>query len=171
MRADLTICRYADYAELSAYMDGSAAVIGELMLPILEPHDPAALDGARDLGLAFQLTNFLRDVGDDLDRGRVYFPQDELAAFGVDIERRSVDERWREFCRFQMARMHELYASADRGIALLPPASAGAIRTARLLYAEILDRIVDNDFDTFTRRARVPLARKLSVAARNLVLR
>lgn len=169
MRADLTVSRYATYPDLVTYMDGSAAVIGELMLPILDPANPdAARAGARDLGIAFQLTNFLRDVGEDLDRGRVYFPQDELARFGVDgdLAGRIVDDAWREFCRFQIARMGELYLSADRGIALLPPASQPAIRTARLLYSEILDHIVANDFDTFTRRARVPLARKLFVAGR-----
>lgn len=170
MRADLTVTRYRDYEELSGYMDGSAAVIGELMLPILEPVDPAAAwDGARDLGIAFQLTNFLRDVGEDLDRGRIYFPQDELEASGVDpdLRDRRVDAAWRRFCRLQMERMHDLYRSADEAITLLPPRSAGAIRTARVLYAEILDQIETNGFDVFTQRARVPLRRKLTVAARH----
>ncbi len=169
MRADLTVTRYRTYDELLGYMDGSAAVIGELMLPILEPADAAgARPGARDLGLAFQLTNFLRDVGEDLDRGRVYFPVEDLCAFGVDpdLRLRRVDERWRAFCRFQIERMQQLYASADAAIDLLPRGSRPAIRTARLLYGEILERVVANDFDVFTRRARVPLARKLAVAAR-----
>ncbi|MEZ5406540.1 MAG: phytoene/squalene synthase family protein [Acidimicrobiales bacterium] len=170
MRTDLTVSRYRDYDELSGYMDGSAAVIGELMLPILEPVDPAAaFGGARDLGVAFQLTNFLRDVGEDLDRGRIYFPRDELIEFGVDpdLSTRRVDDAWRAFCRFQIERMQALYRSADEAIALLPPRSAGAIRTARVLYAEILDRVAANDFDVFTQRARVPLPRKLAVAARH----
>ena len=75
---------YATWDDLLVYMDGSAAVIGEMMLPILEPHAPEALAPARDLGLAFQLTNFLRDVGEDLDRGRVYLPQEDLDRFGAD---------------------------------------------------------------------------------------
>ncbi|MGD9755564.1 MAG: phytoene/squalene synthase family protein [Acidimicrobiia bacterium] len=169
MRADLTVTRYRTYDELCGYMDGSAAVIGELMLPILEPADlAAATGGARDLGIAFQLTNFLRDVGEDLDRGRIYFPQDELVAFGVDPElaERRVDDAWRAFCRFQIQRMADLYASADRAIELLPPSSAGSIRTARVLYSEILERIEANDYDVFSARARVPLARKLYVAGR-----
>lgn len=169
MRTDLTVTRYRDYDELSLYMDGSAAVIGEMMLPILEPVDPgAALAGARDLGVAFQLTNFLRDVGEDLDRGRIYFPRDELIASGVDpdLSARRVDGAWRAFCRLQIERMDALYRSADEAIALLPPRSAGAIRTARVLYSQILDRVAANDFDVFTRRARVPLPRKLAVAAR-----
>lgn len=170
MRTDLTVKRYRDYDELGVYMDGSAAVIGELMLPILEPIDPAAaLGGARDLGVAFQLTNFLRDVGEDLDRGRIYFPQAELMAHGVDpdLSLRRVDDAWRAFCWFQIERMQALYRTADEAIALLPPRSARAIRTARVLYSEILDRVVANDFDVFAQRARVPLPRKLAVAARH----
>ena len=68
----------------SVYTDGSAAVIGEMMLPILEPSSPAAMSHARDLGTAFQLTNFLRDVAEDLDRGRLYLPLEDLARFGAD---------------------------------------------------------------------------------------
>jgi phytoene synthase len=169
MRSDLSVTRYPSYCDLLGYMDGSAAVIGELMLPILEPFDhDAARGGARDLGLAFQLTNFLRDVGEDRQRGRIYLPADELARFGVDPELRRprVDEPWRRFCRFQIERMQQLYASADAAIELLPPASACAIRTARVLYAEILDAVIANDFDVFSRRARVTLTRKLYVAAR-----
>jgi 15-cis-phytoene synthase len=171
MRSDLHVSSYGTYEDLLGYMDGSAAVIGELMLPILEPINPAAWRGARDLGVAFQLTNFLRDVGEDLDRGRVYFPADELARFGVDIHARLVDEKWRAFCNFQMERMRALYRSADEAIEMLPPSSAGSIRTARIIYSEILDRIVANDFDVFSKRARVPLARKLTVALREYVRR
>ena len=81
MAMDLSIDRYATWDDLLEYMDGSAAVIGEMMLPILEPRRPGGRVGpARDLGLAFQLTNFLRDVGEDLDRGRVYLPQQDLDA-------------------------------------------------------------------------------------------
>ena len=85
MAMDLSVDRYATWDDLLEYMDGSAAVIGEMMLPILEPDDlDAALGPARDLGLAFQLTNFLRDVAEDLDRGRVYLPQQDLARFDAD---------------------------------------------------------------------------------------
>ncbi len=171
MRADLDVTSYATYDDLLGYTDGSAAVIGEMMLPILEPRDPAAFEGARDLGIAFQLTNFLRDVGEDLDRGRVYFPSDELDRFGADIWARQVDEPWREFCRFQIDRMNRLYDHADRCIEMLPPTSARSIRAARILYSDILDEIVANDFDVFTQRARVPRRRKLAVAARELTRR
>jgi 15-cis-phytoene synthase len=170
MAKDLSVDRYETYDDLLGYMDGSAAVIGELMLPILEPVDPvAALPGARDLGIAFQLTNFLRDVGEDLDRGRVYLPQEDLRRFGADPARRRVDEPWRQLCRFEIDRIRQLYASADIGIGHLPARSAGGIRAARVLYSQILERIEANDFDVFTRRARVPLPRKLGVATRELV--
>ncbi|MGE0880440.1 MAG: phytoene/squalene synthase family protein [Acidimicrobiia bacterium] len=166
MAMDFTVVEYRDYGHLCEYMDGSAAVIGEMMLPILEPLDKAAFGHARDLGNAFQLTNFLRDVAEDLDRGRVYLPQDDLARFGADPHRRRVDEPWRDLMRFEIERCHGLYESADLGIAMLPAPSAHAIKAARILYGEILDRIEANDYDVFTTRARVPLARKLSVAAR-----
>jgi 15-cis-phytoene synthase len=169
MAMDLDQDRYETYDDLLGYMDGSAAVIGEMMLPILEPLDPvAALPGARDLGLAFQLTNFLRDVGEDLDRGRVYLPQEDLRRFGVDPWQRQVTPAWRELCRFEIQRIEGLYSSADDGITHLPARSAAGIRAARVLYAEILDRIVANDYDVFGQRARVPLARKLAVAGREL---
>ena len=96
-------------------MDGSAAVIGEMMLPILEPLDAAAFLPARHLGLAFQLTNFLRDVDEDLDRGRVYLPQEDLDRFGVDPWTRSVTPAWVELMRFEIDRARQLYRAADAG--------------------------------------------------------
>ncbi|MFN0026104.1 MAG: phytoene/squalene synthase family protein [Acidimicrobiales bacterium] len=172
MQRDLVQSRYQTYAELESYMDGSAAVIGEMMLPILEPRDlVAATPGARTLGVAFQLTNFLRDVGEDLTRGRIYFPQDELREFGADPRRGVVDEHWRKFSRFQIARIEDLYREADQGIAMLQGRSRASIAAARRLYAEILDRIVANDHDVFTQRARVPLARKLAVVGMEVAWR
>ena len=165
MTMDLSVASYDTWADLLDYTDGSAAVIGEMMLPILEPRHPAALRPARDLGHAFQLTNFLRDVGEDLDRNRVYVPQEDLDRFGADVHARVVTPAWRCLMRFEIERARELYRSADAGIALLPTWSARSIATARLLYARILDEIEANDYDVFTRRARVPLATKLRIAA------
>jgi 15-cis-phytoene synthase len=165
MAMDLTVDAYETWEDLLVYMDGSAAVIGEMMLPILEPEDlAAARPGAMDLGNAFQLTNFLRDVGEDLDRGRVYLPMEDLRRFGADPSERRVSPEWVAVARFEAERCRELYRSADAGIDLLPAESAVAIRAARILYSEILDRIETNGFDMFSERARVPLGRKLAIA-------
>jgi phytoene synthase len=166
MAMDLSVSEYGSWSDLCHYMDGSAAVIGEMMLPILEPESDDARSPARDLGLAFQLTNFLRDVGEDLDRGRVYIPQQDLAEFGADPHRRYVDDAWRSLMRFEIDRARRLYASAEAGIALLPSWSARSIAGAHQLYKQILDRIQANDYDVFVRRARVPTARKVLTAAR-----
>ncbi len=167
MAMDLSVDRYATWDDLLVYMDGSAAVIGEMMLPILEPPDPAAALGpARALGLAFQLTNFLRDVAEDLDRGRVYLPRHDLVRFDADPARRRVDPEWRALMQFEIDRCRGLYRSAEEGVALLPPASARCVRTALVLYSGILRRIEDADYDVFSRRARVPTPTKALLAAR-----
>ena len=168
MAMDLTVTTYETYADLQVYMDGSASVIGEMMLPILEPRSDAALAPARALGEAFQLTNFLRDVDEDLDRGRVYLPQEDLRRFGADPWTRTADEAWRELMRFEIRRARALYDQADFGVDLLPPSSARCIRAARVLYARILDVIEDHDLDVFTERARVPAWQKAVVVARAL---
>lgn len=171
MRTDLVRDRYETWADLLTYMDGSAAVIGEMMLPVLRPRSDVetAREAARALGLAFQLTNFLRDVVEDLDRGRVYLPAQELAAFGVDLSQRRVTPQWREFLRFQIERNRRLYREADRGLALLPGRSRRCVATARVLYARILDLIEDADYDVFSGRLRVPTGRKLLTAGRMLL--
>ena len=167
MAMDLAIDRYATWEELLEYMEGSAAVIGEMMLPILEPRDPAAALGpARDLGFAFQLTNFLRDVGEDLDRGRVYVPQQDLQRFDADPARRCVDPEWRAVMRYEIERCRELYRSAATGVPLLPPASARCVHTSLVLYSGILDRIEEADYDVFSHRVRVPTRVKVAAAAR-----
>lgn len=164
MAQDLTTTRYATWEDLLAYMEGSAAVIGEMMLPILQPSSTAARGPARALGQAFQLTNFLRDVGEDLDRGRVYLPQEDLERFGADPARRCADEAWQELMRFEIARNRALYDEADRGLALLPEASRRCVGTARRLYAGILDRIENAGYDVFASRAVVPTWRKAALA-------
>ena len=170
MAQDLTQTTYETWDDLLGYMDGSAAVIGEMMLPVLRPGTDAVTP-ARALGLAFQLTNFLRDVAEDLDRGRVYLPQEDLRAFGADPWARTADDAWRALMAFEIERCRELYRSADVGIAMLPPASARCVQAARVLYAEILDRIEALDHDVFAGRAHVPTGRKLAVAGRTPLLR
>ena len=169
MTRDLTQSTYETWTDLLEYMDGSAAVVGEMMLPVLRPLSPAALGPARALGLAFQLTNFLRDVGEDLDRGRVYVPQEDLHRFGADPAERVVTPGWRELLRYEIARNRELYREADVGIPLLPASSARCVSAARTLYARILDRIEARDYDVFSGRARVPTWHKAALSTRVLV--
>ena len=169
MTMDLSIATYDTYADLETYMDGSAAVIGEMMLPILEPRDiERARPHARDLGNAFQLTNFLRDVDEDLDRGRVYLPQEDLRRFGVDPTRREVTPEWIELMKFEIARCRRLYGSADLGVAMLPPSSQRCIRAARDLYSGILLKVEAANYDVFSKRVRVSTTKKLAMAARLL---
>jgi phytoene synthase len=168
MAMDFSVETYETFEDLLAYMDGSAAVIGEMMLPILEPTSPEAYEHARDLGIAFQLSNFWRDVNEDLDRGRVYLPQEDLRKFGADPWLRRVTPEWRELMAFEVARTRRYYESADLGIPMLPPTSARCIRGARLLYSGILVEIEKAGYDVFASRVRVPTWKKLAVAFRML---
>ena len=170
MRTDLTRRTYETWGDLLGYMDGSAAVIGEMMLPVLRPGTDAVAP-ARALGLAFQLTNFLRDVGEDLDRGRVYVPQEDLRRFGADPHARVVTPEWRALMAFEIERNRRLYREADDGIPALPGASRRCVATARVLYARILERIEAADYDVFATRARVPTVRKAALAARMVTSR
>lgn len=171
MAMDLTIDSYETYDDLLGYMDGSAAVIGEMMLPILEPLSPEAFGPARDLGNAFQLTNFLRDINEDLDLGRVYVPQQDIRRFGAEaaFAERRVTPAFVALMSFEIDRTRQLYKSAERGIALLPPSSARCIDAARVLYSRILDVIETNDFDVFSQRASVPTWKKAAAVGRMVV--
>ena len=166
MTMDLSVEKYETYADLEHYMDGSAAVIGEMMLPVLEPMSPEALGHARDLGNAFQLTNFLRDINEDLDRNRQYIPQEDLRKFGVDLTQRRCTPEFVALIKFEIERCNELYRSADIGLAMLPSVSRRCITSARVLYAGILDKIVEANYDVFTARVRVPTWRKLALVGK-----
>jgi len=167
MQMDITITSYQTYADLEHYMYGSAAVIGLQMLPILEPLTPAAASRARALGEAFQMTNFIRDVGDDLKRGRVYLPQEDLDTFGVTREMLAigvVTPMIRELLAFEIERTRALYAFAEPGIEMLHPTSRDCMRTAFVLYSEILEAVERSGYQVFTRRAAVPMLRRTAVA-------
>ncbi|MFI9007882.1 phytoene/squalene synthase family protein [Actinosynnema sp. NPDC053489] len=173
MRMDLTVTDYATRADLLRYVHGSAAVIGLQVLPVLGTVVPReeAEPAAAALGIAFQLTNFIRDVGEDLDRGRVYLPADELAAFGVDRERLlraraagRADDRVREALRDQVARARRVYDEALPGIAMLAPRSRPCVSTAYRLYGRILDLVEDAGCDVLSRRVAVSNGRRLAVA-------
>ncbi|MBM7440227.1 phytoene/squalene synthase family protein [Streptomyces sp. HB132] len=178
MRSDLTVTDYPTYADLRAYMHGSAAVIGLQMLPVLGtvvPREEAAPHAAA-LGVAFQLTNFLRDVGEDLDRGRVYLPADLLAAHGVerpllDWSRRTGrhDPRVRAAFVEADAMIRTVYEEAAPGVDMLEPRVQPCIRTAFVLYRGILDAIAADDYRVLHRRAVVPRRRRALTAAGGLV--
>ncbi|MEM1334088.1 MAG: phytoene/squalene synthase family protein, partial [Actinomycetota bacterium] len=166
MTMDLTVERYETWDDLLGYMDGSAAVIGEMMLPILEPTSyDDALPHARDLGNAFQLTNFLRDIDEDLDRGRQYVPQEDIRRFGADLTTRAVTSEFVDLIRFEIDRCRELYRSAQLGIDMLPEQSAKCVGAAHTLYGRILDEIERQDYDVFAARASVSTFEKARLVA------
>ena len=167
MAMDLTVTEYATYDALHEYVYGSAAVIGLQMVPILEPTSPLAYDYAMDLGIAFQLANFIRDVPEDLDRGRVYLPLDELAQFDVTretLERRVATPEVVAALSFQVDRVRELEERSRPGVDLLHPSSRDCIEAARVLYCGIVNEVERQGFNVFARRATVPLSRRLAVA-------
>jgi phytoene synthase len=175
MRMDLTRTEYQTWDDLMVYIHGSAAVIGLEMLPILEhPGVPRSVvePYARDLGAAFQLANFIRDVGEDLRRGRIYLPMDDLALFGVDrerLERGVVDGPIRRLLAYEVARCREIYRSAAPGIRLLHPTSRDCMATAFRLYGGILSEVERADYRVLDRRVSVPLRRRVAVAGPGLV--
>ncbi|MFC4004654.1 phytoene/squalene synthase family protein [Prauserella oleivorans] len=180
MRMDLHVRDYPTYARLREYMYGSACVIGLQMLPVLGTVAPReeATPYAAALGEAFQLTNFLRDVGEDLRRGRVYLPADELAAFGVDREllewsvaTGGTDRRIRRALAALVARNRAVYRRAEPGIALLRKDSRPCVRTAFTLYRAILDEIVAADYAVLHRRVAVGKVRRFAVSGRAFLAR
>jgi len=173
MRMDTTVTEYASFDDLAVYVHGSAAVIGLQMLPILGTTVPRAQaePPAAALGVAFQLTNFLRDVGEDLDRGRVYLPLDELGAFGVDREllawcRRTqrTDPRVRRALAHLVAHTRGTYRRAEPGIGMLEPVSRACVGCAFTLYRGILDEIEAAGYDVLHRRVAVSNRRRAAVA-------
>jgi phytoene synthase len=169
MRMDLTVTEYETFADLERYMWGSAAVIGLLMLPVLQPVSPVAVAApyAADLGVAFQLTNFLRDVGDDLRRGRIYLPMESLRRHGVDrarLERGVVDGPIRRLLADEIARTREIYRSAAPGVRLLSPDSRDCVRTALRLYGAILSEIERSGYRVLDRRVAVSRRQRAQVA-------
>jgi 15-cis-phytoene synthase len=178
MRMDLTVTDYPDRAALNRYMRGSAEVIGLQLLPVLGTAAPAdeAAPYAAALGRAFQLTNFLRDVDEDLTRQRVYLPADELAVYQVDRElltwchtHRCTDPRVRRALAAQHDITREVYRFAAGGVELLARRSRPCVWAALTLYSEILDRIEDSDFAVFSHRATVGTTRRLQVAGAGLL--
>ncbi|WP_225408692.1 phytoene/squalene synthase family protein [Stigmatella hybrida] len=168
MEMDLTKSRYATFEELDLYCYRVAGVVGLMLTPVLGCIDERAAAHAADLGRGMQLTNILRDVREDLERGRVYLPSAELASFGLseaDLWAGKSDARWRDFMRFQIHRARGYYASAAAGVPYLT--GLGSRRMVRLMggiYGDILRVIEARDYDVFSGRAYVPGRRKLALA-------
>jgi phytoene synthase len=173
MAMDLTVTGYDTYDDLLRYMEGSAAAIGTMMLPILGTRDRAAArEPARHLGFAFQLTNFIRDVAEDLARGRIYLPAKDLADFGVtpeDLRAGVMTPAVRRLIACEIERAWWHYRMAAPGIAMLEASSQPCIRAAFRMYRGILDQVIANGYDVFSRRAVVPDRRRLTMVAASLV--
>ncbi len=168
MTMDLTVTEYQRYEDLLEYVYGSAAVIGLEMVPVLGVLEEGAYECAKKLGIAFQLANFIRDVGEDLDRGRIYLPLEELAQCGVSremLEARVLTPQIIEALKFQIARVRQLQAEATPGIKMLEAASRPCIEAASTLYCGIVDEVEKIGYDIFNKRAKTSTARRLRVAS------
>jgi phytoene synthase len=166
VREDIAHRRYASFEELAHYAYGVASTVGLMAMHIIGFTGPEAVPFAVRLGVALQLTNILRDVGEDWAAGRLYLPLDELHSFGLgedDIEARRVDDRWLAFMGFQISRACRLYADSLPGIAHLAPHGRFAIAAAAELYRAILYDIRENGGDVFRRRAYVSRWQKASL--------
>ena len=169
MKMDTRVFRYPTYEDLELYVHGSAAVVGLMMCRVVGVTDKRADAYAEALGTAMQLTNFLRDIGEDWARGRVYLPLEDLERFGYaedDLGKSIVDEQFVELMRFEIGRTRQLYALADEGFVYIPRGRRYPVVVARELYAAILDRIEVQGYDIFSRRAETSRPGKLKVAAR-----
>ena len=171
MKMDLTITEYQTYEDLYEYVYGSAAVIGLQMVHVLGTVSPSDLNEAKiaaeKLGVAFQLANFIRDIGEDLDRGRVYLPVSELQAYGVTrsmLEDKVLTPQIRNALKEQILRVRKLQEESDPGIKLLTPGSRECILAASELYCGIVDEVEKIDYEIFSKRAKTSTLRRLKVA-------
>ncbi|KAL5177842.1 Phytoene synthase, chloroplastic [Glycine soja] len=170
MRLDLRKSRYNSFDELYLYCYYVAGTVGLMSVPVMgiAPESKATTESvynaALALGIANQLTNILRDVGEDARRGRVYLPQDELAQAGLtddDIFRGKVTDKWRNFMKGQIQRARMFFDEAEKGVSELNSASRWPVWASLLLYGQILDSIEANDYNNFTKRAYVGKVKKL----------
>lgn len=169
-RMDITIRRYESYTALREYCYLVASTVGLLVMPILGTLSDDALEYGVALGRAMQMTNILRDVGEDARMGRIYLPSEDLHRFGCtesNVFEAVIDEPFIEMMRFQIDRVRTMYAEAEPGIAMLSPESRYTVRLALTLYRRILNAIEANRFDVFTRRAYVPFRTKMLSAMLN----
>jgi 15-cis-phytoene synthase len=168
MKMDTCVFRYPTYENLAEYTYGSAAVVGLIMCQVVGVSGKGAAEHAEALGVAMQLTNFLRDVKEDWARGRVYLPLEDLERFGYaeeELGRGVVDERFVALMRFEISRTRALYEVADKGMRYIPRGRRYPVVVARRLYEAILGRIEKQSYDVFTGRAETTLPHKLRIAA------
>jgi 15-cis-phytoene synthase len=168
--------RYQNFDELYLYCYRVAGTVGLMTLPILgcaEGYtEVEATEPALALGIALQLTNILRDVGEDLERGRIYLPLDELERFGLteqDLFACEVTPKYKEFMKFQIARARDYYARARLGVPMLAPSGRLAVQASLDLYSRILDVIERNGYDNFRKRAYTTKLEKLSILPGSMV--
>ncbi|MDR3692726.1 MAG: phytoene/squalene synthase family protein [Fimbriimonas sp.] len=170
MLMDIDRRRYASFNELRHYMRGSASAVGILMCSAMGVTcDEEIVESAKALGEAMQLTNFLRDIGEDYLRGRIYLPQEDMERFGVDelgIAQKCCTPAFKKLMRYEIARARDLYCESDRGIDSLPSQIRRPVLLARTLYAKILDKIEEQGYDVFTQRARTTKCEKIWAAAK-----
>ena len=162
---DMTQLRYSTFEELADYSYGVASTVGLMAMHIIGFKNEEAIPYAVRLGVALQLTNILRDVGEDWRNGRLYLPLEELERFGIDEEQIAngiVNQNWRDLVDYQIARTHQLYDESWVGIRLLNADGRFAIAAAADLYRAILDEIIDNQYDVFSQRASVSKLGKIS---------
>ena len=167
MTMDLSVTEYQTYDDLMEYVFGSAAVIGLQMVPILGASDLKAYEAAQKLGIAFQLANFIRDVSEDLDRGRIYLPLDDLKTAGVSKEMlaaKKLTPEIKQALQYQIERVRRLQREAAEGITLLDPVSQPCINAASELYCGIVDEVEKINYEIFTHRAKTSTWRRLKVA-------
>lgn len=171
MRMDLTVREYATHADLDRYVWGSAAVIGLMVTPVMGTVTSVeeAAPYAADLGVAFQISNFIRDVGEDLRLGRIYLPMESLHRFGLDrrrLEREVVDDAVRGMLAAEIDRTRAIYRRSEPGIAMLAPGARGCVRVAYQLYGDILSAVEQADYQVFGPRIRVSRGRRARIAGR-----
>ena len=162
---DLTQSRYQTFEELATYCYGVASTVGLMSMYIVGFSSNDAVPYAIKLGVALQMTNILRDVGEDFQNGRLYLPREELAFYGIreqDIADGRVTENWRQFMKFQIERTRQLYEESWQGVKMLEREGQFAIGAASVFYQGILDEIEKNDYDVFTQRANLSAIGKIS---------
>lgn len=172
VESDLQPISYQTFDELAEYCYHVAGVVGLCCIHIWGFHDDRAFDAGIECGLAFQMTNILRDLTEDVDQGRVYLPLDDLEQFNYsrsDIQAQIYDERFKDLMQFEVQRTREFYQNSERLIDYISPAGQGILRAMYRIYGGILNQIERMDYDVYSSRAGLPRWRKLLIAGEAIV--